>query len=83
MEPMAKDFAIFSSKLSFSGCSSGWLPNGDYCYKRFETRKSWNDADKSCQKNGGAVVSITSEEEHLFLKGSYFDPLNLATLVAN
>ncbi len=46
--------------------------NGHF-YQSFTKRKSWTDAKSSCEKLGGYLVTITSEEERLFLMNNVFE----------
>ncbi len=46
--------------------------NGHF-YQKFTKRKSWTDARSSCEKLGGYLVTITSEEERLFLMKNIFE----------
>ncbi|KAE9546614.1 hypothetical protein FO519_010174, partial [Halicephalobus sp. NKZ332] len=50
-------------------CDPGWsLFNGtQMCYKTVINRLSFDDAEKSCQSNGGHLVSIHSEAENEFV----------------
>ena len=45
--------------------------NGHF-YQKFTQKKSWTDARSSCEKMGGYLVTVTSEEERLFLMNNIF-----------
>ncbi|XP_062503252.1 hepatitis A virus cellular receptor 1-like [Corticium candelabrum] len=47
-----------------SSCSSGWTLSGSSCYRRFNTKKTWNNAEADCVKRGGHLVSIGSFSEN-------------------
>ncbi|XP_032407990.1 macrophage mannose receptor 1 isoform X1 [Xiphophorus hellerii] len=49
------------------GCAPEWLTFKGKCYKFFADKKNWKDARTHCQKEGGNLVSITSEKEQAFL----------------
>uniref|UniRef100_A0A1W7RK05 C-type lectin 4 n=1 Tax=Agkistrodon contortrix contortrix TaxID=8713 RepID=A0A1W7RK05_AGKCO len=68
-------FGLLVVFLSLSGtgadlfCPSGWDSNNDHCYKVFNQRKNWEDAERFCseQANGGHLVSIESAREADFV----------------
>ncbi|XP_062503580.1 mucin-22-like isoform X2 [Corticium candelabrum] len=47
-----------------SSCSSGWTLSGSSCYRRFNTKKTWDNAEADCVKRGGHLVSIGSALEN-------------------
>ncbi|KAM4543684.1 macrophage mannose receptor 1 [Fundulus diaphanus] len=49
------------------GCAPEWLTFKGKCYKLFADKKAWQDARTHCQKEGGNLLSITSEKEQAFL----------------
>ncbi|XP_070610649.1 snaclec subunit B-like [Erythrolamprus reginae] len=67
----------FPLKGSAMDCPSGWSSYDKYCYKVFDERKNWVEAEKFCleQKTGSHVASILSSEE-----GSYVSNLALKSL---
>nr|Q09GK0.1 RecName: Full=Snaclec subunit B; AltName: Full=C-type lectin subunit B; Flags: Precursor [Philodryas olfersii]ABI74695.1 C-type lectin precursor [Philodryas olfersii] len=58
----------FSLRGSEADCPSGWSSYDKYCYKVFDERKNWDEAESFCmeQKTGSHLASILSSEE-----GSY------------
>ncbi|GFT85025.1 protocadherin Fat 1 [Nephila pilipes] len=40
-------------------CDYGWVAGDKFCYKVFEERLQWSEADKACQMKGGHLASIT------------------------
>ncbi|XP_013788971.1 macrophage mannose receptor 1-like isoform X1 [Limulus polyphemus] len=67
-----KDKTIDSPAPEEGLCSNiGWYHFDTSCYKLFVHPKkvaSWYDAEKTCQENGGHLVSITHIGIHLFLR---------------
>ena len=53
-------------------CKEGYLYNKITmsCYKRHPTLLTYPDAQSVCQKDGGNLASIHSQEEELFLAGT-------------
>ncbi|KAG5858200.1 Encode snake venom C-type Lectin protein [Bothrops jararaca] len=66
-------FGLLVVFLSLSGtaadCPSDWSPYGQYCYKFFQQKMNWADAERFCseQAKGGHLVSIESEGEADFV----------------
>nr|Q4PRC6.1 RecName: Full=Snaclec 7; AltName: Full=C-type lectin-like 7; Flags: Precursor [Daboia siamensis]AAY63876.1 C-type lectin-like protein subunit 7 [Daboia siamensis]ADK22824.1 dabocetin beta subunit [Daboia siamensis] len=68
-------FGLLVVFLSLSGtgakqdCLSDWSFYEGYCYKVFNEKKTWEDAEKFCneQVNGGYLVSFRSSEEMDFV----------------
>merc|ERR1712142_1261842 len=50
-------------------CPEGWADFDSECYKVFQSKKSWQDAENYCQGEGGHLASIHSEEENNFVAG--------------
>ncbi|XP_061149944.1 lymphocyte antigen 75-like [Syngnathus typhle] len=46
---------------------NGWSPHGSNCYKEMETPNGWLGARHDCLWEGGDLVSITSEDEEMFV----------------
>ncbi|KAM9794512.1 uncharacterized protein LOC133163674 isoform X2 [Syngnathus typhle] len=46
---------------------NGWSPHGSNCYKKMETPNGWLGARHDCLWEGGDLVSITSEDEEMFV----------------
>nr|XP_049594348.1 secretory phospholipase A2 receptor isoform X14 [Syngnathus scovelli] len=46
---------------------NGWSPHGSNCYKKMETPNGWLGARHNCLWEGGDLVSITSEDEEMFV----------------
>uniref|UniRef100_A0A1L8D636 BATXCTL37 n=1 Tax=Bothrops atrox TaxID=8725 RepID=A0A1L8D636_BOTAT len=68
-------FGLLVVFLSLSGtdtpfeCPSDWSTHRQYCYKFFQQKMKWADAERFCseQAKGGHLVSIESDEETSFL----------------
>uniref|UniRef100_A0A8C2YX08 C-type lectin domain-containing protein n=1 Tax=Cyclopterus lumpus TaxID=8103 RepID=A0A8C2YX08_CYCLU len=54
------------SKLRCSGLD--WYEFGDFCYKTFEDRKTWHDAQDTCRTLGAELVSVLSMTEQSWLE---------------
>uniref|UniRef100_A0A3P9HN46 C-type lectin domain-containing protein n=1 Tax=Oryzias latipes TaxID=8090 RepID=A0A3P9HN46_ORYLA len=48
-----------------------WLEFGEFCYKPFGDRKTWQDAQRVCRDLGAELVSIMSMKEQSWVE-SYF-----------
>ena len=55
------------AKLIVTGCPAGWVLLDSNCYRLFESKLSWHDAEKNCQREGGHLASIHSKEENDFV----------------
>uniref|UniRef100_A0AAV2L344 C-type lectin domain-containing protein n=1 Tax=Knipowitschia caucasica TaxID=637954 RepID=A0AAV2L344_KNICA len=49
------------------GCENGWTPFDSRCYKFFNRKSSWMDAETSCLRVGANLVSVHSLEENTFI----------------
>ena len=51
-------------------CQTGWTQGFNSCYRLFNIPKYWPDAEASCETeaSGAHLISISSEEENLFVK---------------
>ncbi|KAK3729833.1 hypothetical protein RRG08_058152 [Elysia crispata] len=49
-------------------CERGWLPFGQYCYKAFLERKSFNGASASCNEKGGHLPSFHNPFQSEFVR---------------
>uniref|UniRef100_A0A8C6UL31 C-type lectin domain-containing protein n=1 Tax=Neogobius melanostomus TaxID=47308 RepID=A0A8C6UL31_9GOBI len=49
------------------GCPEGWTPFGTRCFKFFDSKLTWTNAEKSCQSHGANLASIHSIEENKFI----------------
>ena len=62
-----------ASTLTMCICADEWNVVGDQCFEYFETPSSWDDAQSSCEAEGGHLASIMSsaeQEEILGLAGN-------------
>ena len=50
--------------VEVSSCSLGWVLSGSSCYRRFNSKKTWDDAKAACFNEGGYLVSIESGSEN-------------------
>uniref|UniRef100_A0A671V8C8 C-type lectin domain-containing protein n=1 Tax=Sparus aurata TaxID=8175 RepID=A0A671V8C8_SPAAU len=44
-----------------------WYEFADFCYKPFQDKKTWHDAQTACRNLGADLVSIHNQEEEDFL----------------
>ena len=51
----------------FSVCDPGWATFGSSCYKPFQEKSTFEDAENKCVSEGGHVSSIHSNEENAFV----------------
>ena len=57
---------------AFNGrCTSGWTFYGGSCYNLPLSRKSFSDAQTSCESMDAALASISSEEENQAIKSKW------------
>uniref|UniRef100_A0A8C6TA81 C-type lectin domain-containing protein n=1 Tax=Neogobius melanostomus TaxID=47308 RepID=A0A8C6TA81_9GOBI len=49
------------------GCPEGWTPFGTRCFKLFDSKLTWTEAEKSCKSHGANLASIHSAEENAFV----------------
>ena len=45
-------------------CPAGWAVLDSKCYKVFQSKLSWQEAENFCQLKGGHIASIHSKEEN-------------------
>nr|Q71RQ0.1 RecName: Full=Snaclec stejaggregin-A subunit beta-1; Flags: Precursor [Trimeresurus stejnegeri]AAQ15167.1 stejaggregin-A beta chain-1 [Trimeresurus stejnegeri] len=66
---MSFGFLVVAVSLSGTGagfcCPLGWSSYDEHCYKVFNQRKTWDDAEKFCtqQHKGSHLLSFHSSEE--------------------
>jgi len=53
--------------VSVLGCPSGWTRHRVYCYKVFNERMTWTNAEKACNVQGGHLASIPDIETSNFI----------------
>lgn len=56
-------------------CEEGWEAYGDKCFKRFDEKKSWEDAMAACKENSAHLTKIESKEENAFLLKTFLQIL--------
>ena len=63
-------------QLSQGCCPESWYSFNGRCYKYFDSRMTWGEAELLCVSEGANLVSIHSLEEHNFVKHliKNFDP---------
>jgi len=54
-------------------CINGWSKFGNSCYKYFNEKKNWNDAERTCNEFGAQLTSIHSQDEADFIAGLLAD----------
>nr|Q71RQ9.1 RecName: Full=Snaclec stejaggregin-B subunit beta-1; Flags: Precursor [Trimeresurus stejnegeri]AAQ15158.1 stejaggregin-B beta chain-1 [Trimeresurus stejnegeri] len=75
-------FGLLVVFLSLSGtgadCPSDWSSYDLYCYRVFQEKKNWEDAEKFCrqQHTDSHLVSFDSSEEADFVASKTFPVLN-------
>ena len=52
-------------------CPSGWqrLSQGKHCYRLFQVKKTWSEAEKFCNGQGGHLAAVTNQEIHNYING--------------
>ncbi|KAK5910932.1 hypothetical protein CgunFtcFv8_005150 [Champsocephalus gunnari] len=50
-------------------CPAGWTPNGDKCFLFSQDRADWLSSQYRCMALGGAVATVQTEDEQVFLWG--------------
>ena len=55
----------------FQGCAEGWIAFGHHCYRAFPGARPWHVAGIVCQKVGGDLPAVQSEEENAFLRKNF------------
>ncbi|GFV27535.1 protocadherin Fat 1 [Trichonephila clavipes] len=53
--------AVPQDPLRIVGCDYGWVSGDKFCYKVFEERLRWKEADEVCQMKRGRLASITDK----------------------
>ncbi|XP_030268042.1 C-type lectin domain family 4 member C-like [Sparus aurata] len=62
-----KEKSTSHDNLKDSFCH-GWTRFRCSCYYKFTEKKNWTDSRTNCQSNGADLVTITTKEEHDFVK---------------
>ncbi|KAF3849178.1 hypothetical protein F7725_015675 [Dissostichus mawsoni] len=62
----AVSYTFADGELRCSGLD--WYEFGDFCYKPFEDKKTWHDAQRTCRAMGAELVSILSMTEQSWLE---------------
>lgn len=58
-------------EIDLEKCRPGWQSFQGSCYKHFSTRRSWEDAETQCRKQGGHLANIMTPEEQSFINNQY------------
>jgi len=53
-----------ASVSSSGNCPTDWYASGSHCYAAFEGPLSWDNAKRSCEDKGAALISIHSQAEN-------------------
>ncbi|XP_039977877.1 C-type lectin domain family 6 member A-like [Xiphias gladius] len=48
-------------------CPAGWIPQGEKCFSFSQDRADWIGSQYRCMALGGAVATVGTEDEQLFL----------------
>lgn len=59
--------STFSQAVEEGFCTSSWIPYNGHCFYLNRTNKSWSDAQTTCRKEGGDLVSIRNVEDQSFI----------------
>ncbi|KAM4605289.1 neurocan core protein-like [Polymixia lowei] len=51
------------------GCEHGWRKFHGHCYRYFNHRHTWEDAEKDCREHSAHLSSVTSSTEQEFING--------------
>ncbi|XP_047200502.1 macrophage mannose receptor 1 [Hippoglossus stenolepis] len=70
----AVSYIFADGELRCSG--PDWYEFGDFCYKPFEDRKTWQDARDTCRSLGAELVSILSMTEQTWLESYMYMATN-------
>ncbi|KAK5879066.1 hypothetical protein CesoFtcFv8_024411 [Champsocephalus esox] len=62
----AVSYTFADGELRCSG--PDWYEFGDFCYKPFEDKKTWHEAQRTCRAMGAELVSILSMTEQSWLE---------------
>ncbi|XP_041666073.1 macrophage mannose receptor 1 [Cheilinus undulatus] len=62
----AVSYTFADGELRCSG--PDWYEFGEFCYKPFDDKKSWRDAQTTCRSMGAELVSILSMTEQMWLE---------------
>ena len=54
-----------------AACSSTWTKNKNYCYKNFDSPKSWSEARASCIGEHGDLADVKDENENNFVTQNF------------
>ena len=54
-------------------CDEGWEAYGDKCFKRFDEKKSWEEAEAACKESSAHLTKINSKEENDFLLNTFLE----------
>ena len=52
-------------------CEEGWEAYGDKCFKMFDEKKSWEDAEAACKSLSTHLTKIESQGENDFLLNTF------------
>lgn len=63
----------FRLTLVNSTCPQGWRQYHKFCYKHFDNRKTWAQAQYACSVLGSDLISIHNDQEQDFLIYYYQD----------
>ncbi|CAG0894444.1 unnamed protein product [Darwinula stevensoni] len=51
---------------SGSGCSDGWIPNGDFCFSFSKSTATWAEAKAQCEADGASLAKPADDDENRF-----------------
>lgn len=52
---------------SACSCPSGWNKNGNSCYLRVDTARTFNDAQLDCISKNGLLANIDTEDKYSYV----------------
>ena len=50
-------------------CPAQWEKRFNHCFRTFTMEKTWSEAERYCQSQGGHLASVTSRKIHNYLNG--------------
>lgn len=57
--------------LAAQGCADNWVEFEDICYFYSRERMNWTNAEQHCRDLNSHLLSITSQQEQIFVNSKY------------
>ena len=59
-----RSWFIYYLRVCFKeGCEDGWTAKGQFCYKSYEVKQKWADAQEECKKSGALLAMPKTQGE--------------------